>query len=71
VEIIEIKALGDKHALLRCSVALTITPKETSEDDATSGAQMSFSGATMTILEKIDGRWLMTHDYNTVVNKNL
>jgi uncharacterized protein (TIGR02246 family) len=56
-DIREIAVLGD-WAYLRNFIALTITPPE--------GAPLKRAGYTLTILRKIDGRWLIARDANLV-----
>jgi uncharacterized protein (TIGR02246 family) len=56
-DIREIAVLGD-WAYLRNFIALTIMPPE--------GAPLKRAGYTLTILRKIDGRWLIARDANLV-----
>ena len=54
---VEIKVLGD-WAYLRNHLDLTMTPA--------GGTPVHRTGYTLTILRKVDGRWLLTRDANLV-----
>ena len=56
-DIQELVILGD-WAYLRGHIEVTVTP--------TSGVPMRRAGHTLTILRKIDGRWLLARDANLV-----